>query len=241
MSYYAHRFRMKKFLLLAICSAGCAHLETYGAPEPKFAEDVVLDVDLTQGNAGPGQVTGGKWEGGWRVTSRKGERIVFDAGHPMANGRLEVTYTMSKPAHQAPEEKIEFIGLYEDPSLSQEKSSGDIFYARAGEARYKYARVKAFGRKFDKQEWENDVGRGEDWVPDDKTVQTVKLEWKLGRAIFHDVHDKLHACPKKLCGGKFPIDKLRYVALGSDEYSNVSLDGIRFLHVKLVEYKPAAP
>jgi hypothetical protein len=229
-------------LLLLICgAAGCAHVESYRPPEPKFQEEVVFDVDLTQGNAGPGQVTGGKWEGGWRVTSRKGERIVFDAGHPLPAGRLEVTYTMSKPPHQPPDEKIEFVGLYEEPSLSQEKSSGDIFYARAGEARYKYARVKAFGRKFDKQEWENDVGRPEDWVTDDKTVQTVKLEWKLGRAIFHDVHDKIHACPKKLCGGKYPIDRLRYVALGSDAYTNASLEGIRFLHVKLVEYKTAAP
>jgi hypothetical protein len=214
-------------------SAGCAHLQR---PEPAFREEVVLDVDLRTGSAGSGQITGGRWDGGWRVTSRNGERIVFDAGRPLAAGYLEVSYTMSKPPHAAPAAKINWVGLYQDPVLSQEQSGGDIFYARAGDSGYKFARIKAYGRKFDKSEWENDVGRVDDWILDDTTVQTVRLEWKGGRAIFHDSRGKAHTCPKKRCSPRFPIDRLRYAVLGSDRYTGVSLEGIRFLHVRLVSY-----
>jgi hypothetical protein len=229
---------MARRYALFLLMFGCAHLEKLGeAPEIQYREQPVLDVDLTKGDAGPGKVTGGKWDGGWRVTSPNGERIVFDAGRPLANGSFEVTYTMSKPPHAA-NAKIEWVGLYEEPSLSQAKSDGDIFYARAGEADYKFSRVKAFGRKFDKKEWENDVGTPQDWIVDDKTPQTVKLQWKGGRAIFVDSKGKEHKCPKKLCGGAYPIDKLRYAVIGSDMYTNLSLEGIRFLHVKLLELLP---
>jgi hypothetical protein len=223
----------------SILLAGCAHLGEVGkADEPRYREEVVMDVDLTTGSAGAGQVTGGRFDGGWRVTSRNGDRIVFDAGRPLAAGYLEVAYTMAKPPHAPPVAKINWVGLYEEPALSQEKSGGDIFYVRAGDPGYKYGRVKAYGRKFDKSEWENDVGRATDWVPDDKTVQTVRLEWKEGRAIFVDPKGKPHACSKKLCNPKFPIDRLRYAVLGSDLYTGVSLEGIRFLRVKLVSYLP---
>src|SRR4051794_40097592 len=114
--------QLRTWFLVVCGAAGCAHVEAFTA-EPKLTEEVVLDVDLTAGNAGAGQVTGGRWEGGWRVTSRNGERIVFDAGRPLAAGYLEVTYTMSKPPHQPPEAKINWVGLYEDPQLSQDKSS----------------------------------------------------------------------------------------------------------------------
>jgi hypothetical protein len=231
---------LRALLALALC--GCSHLaqlEHAGQPpEPTYREQVLMDVDLTTGQAGPGVVTGGKFEGGWRVTSRNGERIVFDAGRPLANGYLEVHYTMSKPPHAPPAAKIEWVGLYEEPSLSQAVSSGDIFYARVGEAGYKFSRVKAYGRKFDKNEWENDVGTVEEWKLDDRTPQTVRLEWRGGRAIFIDPAGKRHACSRKLCTPQFPIDRLRYAVIGSDRYTNASLEGIRFLHVKLVELVP---
>jgi len=227
--------------LLAL--AGCSHLarlDEKAAPEPEvhYREQVLLDVDLTRGNAGPGQVTGGKFEGGWRVTSRNGERIVFDAGRPLANGYLEVRYTMSKPPHAPPPAKIQWVGLYEEPSLSQAASSGDIFYARAGDPEYKFARVKAFGRKFDKNEWENDVGQAAQWAVDDRTPMVVRLEWKGGRANFIDAAGKPHACSRKACTPQFPIDRLRYAVIGSDRYTDTSLEGIRFLQVKLVELLP---
>jgi hypothetical protein len=233
-----------RVLVALVALAGCSHLARLDEqaaghePERTYREQVLMDIDLTQGDAGSGVVTGGKFEGGWRVTSRNGERIVFDAGRPLANGYLEVRYTMSRPPHAAPPAKIQWVGLYEEPSLSQAVSSGDIFYARAGEPGYKFARVKAYGRKFDKNEWENDVGLAEQWVTDDRTPQTVRLEWKGGRAIFIDPAGKSHACSRKLCTPQFPIDKLRYAVIGSDRYTDVSLEGIRFLHVKLAELLP---
>jgi hypothetical protein len=145
---------------------------------------------------------------------------------------------MSRPPHAPPPAKIQWVGLHEDPGLSQATSSGDIFYARVGEPGYKFSRVKAYGRKFDKNEWENDVGAEEQWVGDDHTPQTVRLEWKEGRAIFVDPSGKRHACSRKLCTPGFPIDRLRYAFIGSDRYTGVSLEGIRFLSVKLVELLP---
>jgi hypothetical protein len=70
-----------------------------------------------------------------------------------------------------------------------------------------------------------------------QTRQTVRFEWKGGRAIFVDPGGKPHACPRRLCGGQYPIDRLRYAFIGSDKYTGV-LVGIRFLHVKLVELLP---
>jgi hypothetical protein len=229
--------RVSLSLLLAL--VGCAHLAKLDeTPQPTYREQVLLDLDLTKGSAGPGVVTGGKFDGGWRVTSRNGERIVFDAGRPLANGYFEVSYTMSRPPHAPPAAKIEWVGLHEDPGLSQSTSNGDTFYARAGEPDYKFSRVKAYGRKFDKNEWENDVGAESQWVLDDRTPQTVRLEWKGGRAIFVDPSGKTHSCSRKICNAQLPIDRLRYAFVGSDKYTGVSLEGIRFLHVKLVELLP---
>lgn len=222
-------------------AAGCATMKPASPRVLDYQEKVVFDVDLTKGDAAPGVVTGGKFDGGWRVTSREGQRIVFDAGRPLANGYLEVRYTMSRPPHAPPAAKIQWVGLHEDPSLSQAVSGSDIFYARVGEDGYKFSRIKAYGRKFDKTEWENDVGQTAQWVSDDKTVQTVRLEWKGGRANFIDAVGKPHQCPKRLCGGNYPIDRLRYAFLGSDNYTGISLEGIRFLHVKLVELVELVP
>ncbi len=43
--------------------------------------------------AGPGQVSGGVGRNGWMPTGAKGERIVLDAGRPVANGRIEASFT----------------------------------------------------------------------------------------------------------------------------------------------------
>lgn len=230
--------------ILALGALSCAQLAASNkkAPLPALPEKVLFEIDLTTGNAGPGQATGGSWEGGWRVAA-KDDRIVFDAGHPIANGYLEASFTMNRAPHGASSQKLQWIGLHEDASLSQSAHAGDIFYARAGDPKYKWSRLKAGGKKFDDTEWENSVGDPGDWVTDDKTVQTVKLEWRGGQAIFHDSKGRSHACSKKICGGRFPIDRLRYAFLGGDKYGDGSLIGIRFTKVKLVEYdvphKPA--
>ena len=56
------------------------------------AQATDVDLDLTRGNAGAGEVTGGEWTNDWMRTGAMGERIVFDAGRPIANERFEVTF-----------------------------------------------------------------------------------------------------------------------------------------------------
>jgi hypothetical protein len=197
---------------------------------------VVIDVDLTKQNAAGGKVTGGKWDNGWRVTGADNERIVFDAGYHISSGYLEVSFTANQNSWSGGARKINFIGLHEDPSLHQGQYSGDIFYIRTGSEKYKFSKVKAYGKKFDQTEWEQSVGETTDWITDDKTVHTVKLEWKDGIATFYDVKGNKHACPKEKCRADLPIDKLRYVFIGSDGFTGFTPKGVRFLKVKLVDY-----
>jgi hypothetical protein len=197
---------------------------------------VVIDVDLTKLNAGNGKVTGGKWDKGWKVTGADNERIVFDAGQHISSGYLEVSFIADQNSWSGGAKKINFIGLHEDPSLDQRKYSGDIFYIRTGNEKYKFSKVKAYGKMFDKTEWEQSVGEASDWITDGKTIHTIKLEWKDGVATFHDAKGNKHACPKEKCGADLPINKLRYVFIGSDNFTGFTPKGVTFLKVKLVDY-----
>ncbi len=157
-------------------------------------ERVIFDVDLTKGSAGPGKVTGGLWETGWRTTGADHERIVFDAGRPIAEGYREVSFTANQLPITDPPRKINYFGLHEDASLSQNKHEGDILYVRTGNRNYKFSKVKAAGKKFDRNEWEQSIGALEDWVTDDRTVHTVRLEWTSGIATFHDTKGNKYSC-----------------------------------------------
>jgi hypothetical protein len=83
------------------------------------------------------------------------------------------------------------------------------------------------------------VGDESDWARDDATVQTVRLEWRGGRAAFQDPRGRLFACPEDKCTPALPIDRLRYAFVGSDRYTGISLEGVRFLRVRWVEYLPS--
>ena len=197
---------------------------------------IVFDVDLTKGNAGPGQVFGGLWEKGWRVTGADNERIVFDAGYPVESGYLEVSFTATQLLVSEAGRKINYFGLHEEASLSQNSHEGDILYARTGNKNYKFSKIKAAGKKFDQNEWEQSVGELSDWITDDKTVHTIRLEWGGGLATFHDTKGTKYSCTQDTtCGGSHPIDKLRYVFLGSDKYNGFTPKGVRFLRAKLVD------
>ncbi len=233
---------IRYLVLLTFLGTGCATSlgkKAKPALPPEPTGHVLFDVDLTKGSAAPGQVTGGVFDGGWRVTAPNGQRIAFDAGHPVSGGFLEVSFTLSQIPQGAGKAKMNWVGLYEDAALTQEPRGGDVFYIRAGQDPGKWSRIKAYGKKFDKGEWENAVGKTADWVADDHTVQTVKLEWRMGLAIFHDAKGAVHVCPKKICSAALAIDKLRYAFVGSDAYTNLSPEGMRFVRVKLVEYAAA--
>ncbi|MBC7367509.1 MAG: hypothetical protein H7343_12005 [Undibacterium sp.] len=111
------------------------------------AERVVFEIDLTRGSPGPGMVTGGKWEGGWKTTGAKDERIVFDAGAPLVNGRLEVTFTADELPWKPQPGKINYVELFEDAALTQSVHRGSVFYARTGGEQHKFSCVKAAGRR----------------------------------------------------------------------------------------------
>jgi len=206
------------------------------AAEPSVA----FEVDLTKGSAGAGVVSGGVWDAGWRCTGAKDERIVFDAGRPLANGCLEASFTISELPWSSQQGKINYIGLHEDVSLSQNKHDGDLFYARTGDVKYKFSNVKAAGRRFDRGEHEPRVGSADDWIADDKTVHTVKLEWRDGLPIFHDTKGRVTIFPRDVVGGDTPVDRLRYIFLGSDRYTGLTVKGLRFVRVKLTDYGASA-
>lgn len=196
---------------------------------------VVFEVDLTKGSAAPGAVSGGTWDKGWKTTGAKDERIVFDAGGPVANGILEASFTVDELPWKHGTGKINYIGLHEEASLSQNKHRGDLFYARTGNANYRFSNVKAAGRPFDRTEHEPRVGSAEDWIADGKTVHTIKLEWRDGVPMFHDPKGRVTVFPRDVIGGDTPVDRLRYVFLGSDRFTGLTVPGLRFLRVKLTD------
>jgi hypothetical protein len=205
------------------------------------APGVVFDIDLTKGQSAlpaTAKVTGGSWENGWRVTGgtkAAPQRMVIDAGGPISHGTLEVSFTMNA-SPTVSKLKLNYAGMHENAHLSQNMEPfGDIIYARSGNATYRFSKFKAFVRKADHTEFEASVGATTDWVTDDKYVHNIKFQWGDGTATFTSPKGQTVTCPKTTCGQgpDLTIDKLRYVFLGSDEYTGNSLKGMRFLKVKL--------
>ena len=213
-------------------------------PAVSAAERVVFNVDFTSGSAGVGTVVGGKWEKGWKTTGASGERIVFDAGRPIANGRLEVAFTADElpwgpeqgKGPNAEWRKINFLGLHEDSGLNQNTSTGDLFYARTGDPRFKFANIKVAGRRFDRSEFEPRVGDVKDWITDGRTEMTLTLDWRDGVPSVTLPDGSVVAAPRDIVGADTPIDVLRYVFLGSDKYTGLTVKGLCFKRMKLVEY-----
>ncbi|MCX8038775.1 MAG: hypothetical protein N3D11_17330 [Candidatus Sumerlaeia bacterium] len=202
---------------------------------------VVFDVDLTKGpSALPAQsyVLGGKWGDGWQATG-KNQRIVFDPGYQIRNGILEVTVAREN-VEDIGGEKIDIMGIYEEPSMDHSDMHGDTFLLRIGEAEVT-KKVQACIKLFSKERipehwgqlWEQRYGKVTDWVMDGKTPHTFKFEWKNGTASFTDLTGKVYHCPNNAFG---QINNLRYVALGGDRYNDgSSILGMRFLRMRLID------
>ena len=45
--------------------------------------------------------------------------------------------------------------------------------------------------------------------------------------------------PRKIVGGDTPVDRPRYVFLGSDNFTGLTVNGLRFTHVKLTDRRTA--
>jgi hypothetical protein len=224
-------------VLLLVLMMGLSFTSAY-SNDKLLKEKAVLDVDLTKGSAGKGVVTGGKWDKGWRVTDYKGQRIVFDPGQVIKNGYLEVTFTMNGEVKAVPPGKINWFGIYESPLLTQVTSTkksekGDTLYIRSEVNQSQ--KVKAFVGEVDEHFGsllEKEFAKAADYPADDKTKMTMRIEWKNGAVSFQTHDGKKIDCPENC---KNAVNGLRYVVLGGDRYSELSLKGVRFLRVKLVE------
>jgi hypothetical protein len=214
-------------------------------PTPSPNGKVLFDVDLTKGNAGGGQVIGGVWDNGWRVTDNN-QRIVWDAGYNIANGYFEVTFTMKGEAVNLGGVKIDWVGIFQSKAISQNVDCGDVFYLRTGAPNFRFSQIKVFPTNKDGtgakattcriNEWIQSWGEVADWKTDDKTVMTVRLEWKNGEAFVIDTKGQTATCAAKCMK---EINKLRYAYVGGDTYSDLSLKGLRILKIKLVDYGAA--
>jgi len=201
---------------------------------------VVFEIDLTRGpSALPAMATaiGGIWDRGWRVTANQ-QRIVIDAGYPLHNGMLEVALTRKEAPLES--DRINFIGLFEQPAIDLNDRSGDILIYRASRAESN-SRVQGTIMAFTAEQserkaeavWEDRIGSIEDWMIDDKTPAVLKFEWRNGSAALTDVNGNVLKC-RNDCSGK--LNKLRYVVLGSDRSEGgAGLIGARFLKVKLTD------
>jgi hypothetical protein len=206
----------------------------------KTSKGLIFDIDLTKGPSSlpkTAKITGGKWDKGWRVADNtKPERIVIDAGRNITSGILEISFTTNESPLQRG--KRNYAGIHEHPHLNQNlEPHGDILYARSGNQAYKFSKIKAFVRKHDQKEFEESLGDVSDWIPDDKFVHTIRFEWGGGTAKFTGPKGSAITCPKEKCGinADQTLDKLRYVFLGSDDFTGLPIKGMRFTRVKLVD------
>ncbi|MCF6271459.1 MAG: T9SS type A sorting domain-containing protein [Melioribacteraceae bacterium] len=195
-----------------------------------ISEKVIFDVDLTQGSAGGGEVTGGVWENGWKVTEGSDQRIVYDCGYNITNGYIETTFTMGKDPFAAGE-KSNYFGAYEDSSLSQ-GSSGDKVYLRSGKASYDFSRIKAFYKsiilQYASEVWEKNIGSVDDWIVDDTTLHTMRITWRDGTITYEGTGGTVSTFYSD-------FDSLRYVFIGAGKSYGFGLVGQKFKSIKIVD------
>lgn len=65
---------------------------------------------------------------------------------------------------------------------------------------------------------------------------TIRFEWRDGVPIFHGPGGQSTVFPRDIVGADTPVDRLRYAFVGSDNYTGLTVPGLRFTRVKLVEY-----
>lgn len=199
----------------------------------------VFDYDLRKEKPVNMKIQGGFWQNGWQTTGAPNERIVFDAGYPVKNGILEISFTVSEKPWNSVKGKINYAGIYQDACIDQNSSSGDLFFARTGNPVYLFSNVKAAGRRFDASEYDLRLGDTTDWIPDGKTIHTIKFEWRDGIPVFYDTKDRKSVFPRDIIGSDTPLDSLRYVFIGSDRYTGLTVKGLRFIRVTLKDLGPS--
>jgi hypothetical protein len=195
---------------------------------------VLLDVDLTKGRAGPGRVEGGRWERGWRVTDH-GQRIVWDAGYPIRNGRLEAWFTMDRDPLSPTGARGQWLGMHGQSNLTLKPQ---YLQLRGGRSNYGFSKLRVKGEGSVRCEIKG--GALEQWRADDKTVMRVVLEWKDGVPVYVDPAGTAHACTEyHKATGPIVVSALRWAFIGSDNSEQgAALPGMRFLRVRLTDLRP---
>jgi len=213
---------------------------------------LILHADLTQGPGGLpplAKVVGGHWRDGWLVTGN-GQRIVFDAGYPIKNGRMEVTFVRwdvsGNPAAYAQpdwDRVTKLVSLYELPELgAPDAPPGDSFRVQVGDGE-RLRNIQGVLRANTKESerawrWMQEYGKWTDWTSDDRTPMTMKFEWKDGKGVFTDITGKSFPCAKDCMS---QMDALRYLVLGNDYSCQGSPLGVRFLSARLFDLdRPAS-
>ncbi len=190
----------------------------------------VLDVDLTKGNAGTGAVEGGIWEDGWKVTSSENQRIVYDCGYDIANGYIEMTFTIDVDPF-AGDNKANYFGGYEKSNLHQKQIGGKI-YARSGNTGNGFSLIKGYFKAMNvgnaKIVLEEAIGENADWKPDGATLHTVRLSWKKGEISYDGPGGTLSKTFND-------FDAIRYAFIGTDKTYNFNIIGQKFKSIKVID------
>ncbi len=220
-------------------------ISIYAICQSLYAQDVLFDLDLTQGPKSAKKsmvkVQGGTWEDGWRVTDHN-QRIILDPGRNIENGTLEVWYTIGKVPINPDSTKAQWVSLHEQGG----GHAPEYAQLRTGRESYGFCKLRAKSNeegltvKYDKvnnKRCEVKAGEISDWITDDETVMKTIIKWEDGVISFTTPDGKECACTKYWqYEPPYIINSLRYAYLGSDESENgAGLIGIRFKRVKYTE------
>jgi len=92
--------------------------------------------------------------------------------------------------------------------------------------------MKAYGKAFDQDELEHNIGATTDWKTDDKTIQRLKLSW-AGKSVSFDGTVAQYTNSSNF--SVYPVDEIRYAFVGGDITYGESLIGLRVLTFKMVD------
>lgn len=216
------------------------------------AEQLVLDQDLTRGAAAfTGTARGGEWRHGWRLR-HAGDRLVWDAGRAIKNGRFEFWLTTDTPPFSPIHEKegkadrpdFHWAGISGIPEIAMTRHA---FALRLGEIKlgdgkgHGWSKILVLGpgNRVATEKTEKPFGNYADWLPlsDGRHVIHFQLEWRDGVAALIRADGTRHECPLASAGGPpVRIADLRYAWLGgADDERRFTFAGMRFLRARLID------
>lgn len=189
-----------------------------------------FEVDLSNGSAEGGDVDNGQFTSdGWRVTQVKNNRIVWQTTTPIPAGTFEADIIIDASPHSTTdlaEPKLNYFGAYENAAM-QHYASGDKAYARVGQTKYKFSRIKCENGPFVRGTTpEPSVGETSQWHTDGSTVNHVK--WTFGPDS--DIRFSWNGNNRTLSRR---ITDLQYFFVGCDKTYNNAVPRMVFAKVRI--------